>query len=198
MLWTVLLLVSYGGHREQLSRKSINNRLMEAYNPSNRADVASPITLFSLWMATLILYVYYPDWMTYYTIPIPLLFRWIGVSLGIISIPLLAWTHRSLGKYFSTNLKIMEKHKLITSGPYNWIRHPMYTAEIVFMISMVLASSNWIVALPLFFNIAFLYLRVDREEAMMIEHFGDEYRKYISRTGRFLPPRRIKSKDKSI
>ncbi len=196
ILWAVFLIVSYAGHPEQLRSYSIKQRLKGVSKWASKADVASLAIIFSLWITTLILYVDYPDWMKYYTIPLPIWLRGVGIGLGLISIPLLVWAHRALGKYFSPDLQIIENHKLVTNGPYHWIRHPMYTGETIFMIASALESANWLVALPMMLNIAFLYIRVGREESMMIEHFGNEYRSYMEHTGRFFPRLGIKSKRK--
>jgi protein-S-isoprenylcysteine O-methyltransferase Ste14 len=52
---------------------------------------------------------------------------------------------------------------------------------------LVLVSASWLVALLVVAAIFVLYARIGEEEAMMIEQFGDEYRTYMQRTGRFLP-----------
>jgi protein-S-isoprenylcysteine O-methyltransferase Ste14 len=72
----------------------------------------------------------------------------------------------------------------------------MYAAEATFMIAVALESANWLVALPMIAGTAALCARVRKEETMMIERFGDNYRAYMKRTGRFLP--RIKHSSKQM
>jgi len=186
-LWIVFITISYARKTQQLSSRSIRERLRGASRWESKFDIALRVALFLFWISALILYVIYPDWMTLFTIPLPIWLRWIGVGVAIVSLPLLAWAHHTLGQQFSPGLQLREEHALVTSGPYRWIRHPMYTAESVFMIALAVESANWLVAPPMAAGIVLLYARVGKEEAMMIERFSDEYRSYMKRTGRFLP-----------
>jgi protein-S-isoprenylcysteine O-methyltransferase Ste14 len=98
------------------------------------------------------------------------------------------WADRSLGRNLSAVVQIKEGHTLITTGPYSRVRHPIYTAAIIFCVGMFVVSGNWIVGACFMGPFVGLCLwRIPREERMMIEHFGDEYREYIERTGRLLP-----------
>jgi protein-S-isoprenylcysteine O-methyltransferase Ste14 len=125
-----------------------------------------------------------PSWLT---ISLPEWLRWLGVGLGVVSIPLMVWVHDTLREFWSTTLQIQDEHKLITEGPYHWVRHPMYTTLLMLFIGLSLISAVWpflvlaIVMMPFFNRVA------SKEETMMIEQFGDEYRSYIRRTGRFFP-----------
>jgi protein-S-isoprenylcysteine O-methyltransferase Ste14 len=122
-----------------------------------------------------------------FAFPAPLWLRWTGLGLGITSVGLFAWTHVTLGRFWSTCLQLRPDHRLITAGPYARIRHPMYSAIVGWMMSLGLVAGNWI---PLVFAaLAALnfILRIQPEEKMMLQQFGDEYRAYMKRTGRLLP-----------
>jgi protein-S-isoprenylcysteine O-methyltransferase Ste14 len=106
--------------------------------------------------------------------------------------PLFIWTHHALGKNWSVDLVIKEEHTLITSGPYRWVRHPMYTSFFVQSLAFFLLSANWVIGLAGLATSVLGASRVDKEEALMIEEFGDQYRAYMQRTGRFLPPMKLK------
>jgi protein-S-isoprenylcysteine O-methyltransferase Ste14 len=113
--------------------------------------------------------------------------RWTGLALGVASVGLFAWTHATLGRFWSTCLQLRDEHRLITAGPYARIRHPMYTAIIGWLASLGPVAGSW---LPLVFaGLAALnfILRIQPEEKMMLQRFGDEYRAYMKRTGRLLP-----------
>ncbi len=103
--------------------------------------------------------------------------------MGIATIPLFFWVHHTLGKYFSVALQVKEEHALITSGPYRWVRHPMYTVLLLLMISLFLVSSNWGVGV-IFLGISAVIVagRVGEEEAMMVKKFGNKYRDYKRHT----------------
>ncbi len=138
------------------------------------------------------LHVFAPQRIRWATLPTPTWSRWIGVALGVVAMPLFIWTHHALGKNWSVDLVIKEEHTLITSGPYRWVRHPMYTSFFGSSLAFFLLSANWVIGLAGLATSVLSAARVDKEEALMIEEFGDQYRAYMQRTGRFLPPMKLK------
>ena len=127
-------------------------------------------------------------WLDYYAFLVPELLRLFGIFFFFIGLILLIWVHRTLGKHWSMMLKLGEDHKLITSGPYSRIRHPMYTYFYIMSSSTALISANLVVAAFGITAWTLLYLvRVGDEEALMLEQFGEEYREYMDQTGRLLP-----------
>jgi protein-S-isoprenylcysteine O-methyltransferase Ste14 len=76
---------------------------------------------------------------------------------------------------------------LVTHGPYRWVRHPFYVTAGLLMISVTLLSANWLVGLSGLLAMALLVLRTGKEEQMLIERFGEDYRRYAAKTGRFMP-----------
>ena len=121
-------------------------------------------------------------------IELPTWLRWAGAITGVISVALFFWVHYSLGKNFSSMLHTRDDHKLITSGPYRWVRHPMYTVFYLIATSFFLLSANWYIGLIWFGGFTFVIVtRIESEERVMIEKFGEEYREYMKRTGKFLP-----------
>jgi protein-S-isoprenylcysteine O-methyltransferase Ste14 len=135
-----------------------------------------------------LLYVIAPRRIRWAAVPVPPWSRWAGAALGMVTLPLLLWTHHALGKNWTAPLEIKEQHTLITSGPYGWVRHPMYTTFFLNGLVTFLVSANWLVGLGWIGQSIVAASRVGEEEALMIEEFGDEYRAYMQRTGRFLPP----------
>jgi protein-S-isoprenylcysteine O-methyltransferase Ste14 len=92
-----------------------------------------------------------------------------------------------LGKEWSVNLQLNQDHRLIQSGPYSKIRHPMYTAIFAIYLGLSLISANYLVVSVMVLFILSAVARIPREEQMLIERFGDTYRDYIRKTGMFLP-----------
>ena len=77
---------------------------------------------------------------------------------------------------------------LVTDGLYGYVRHPMYSSFILFAVAQALLLQNWIAGPIGLVAIAILFfLRVPREEQMMIETFGQSYREYMRRTARIVP-----------
>ena len=97
-------------------------------------------------------------------------------------------THKDLGTNWSVTLEVRAQHRLVTQGVYNRVRHPMYSAFWLWAIAQALLLPNWIAGPAGLIGFGTLFfLRVGREEDMMIETFGDEYRDYMKRTARVLP-----------
>ena len=113
-----------------------------------------------------------------------------GTAVFVLALWLLWRSHTDLGTGFSPTLKVSEQHKLITTGVYRSIRHPMYAAHWLWAIAQALLLQNWIAGLAMLAAFLPLYrLRVELEEQMMLDHFGDQYREYTARTGRIIPRR---------
>jgi protein-S-isoprenylcysteine O-methyltransferase Ste14 len=113
-------------------------------------------------------------------------------SVGTVILGAAIWlfwrSHRDLGKNWSPALEISAQQELITHGVYRTIRHPMYASGWLLSFAQALLLHNWIAGpagvvtfLPLYF------VRIPREEHMMLDHFGDDYRAYCAQTGRILP-----------
>jgi len=117
-----------------------------------------------------------------------LAFGVIGALVFAAGVWLLWRSHAELGRNFSPTLQIVEDHVLITDGVFRRIRHPMYSAHLLWAIAQVLLLQNWIAG-PAFLVVQVpLYLRrIAAEERMMPEQFRDQYREYMGRTGRLFP-----------
>jgi protein-S-isoprenylcysteine O-methyltransferase Ste14 len=83
---------------------------------------------------------------------------------------------------------MLKGQTLITSGPYQFIRHPIYTAFVLILGSILLISANWFIGLAcLGMTVLEVTSRIGFEESLMLEYFGDQYREYMKKTGRLLP-----------
>ncbi|HII06474.1 MAG TPA: isoprenylcysteine carboxylmethyltransferase family protein [Methanotrichaceae archaeon] len=112
----------------------------------------------------------------------------LGAALFLQALWLLWRSHADLGESFSPELKLSKKHALVTSGVYEQIRHPMYAAHLLWAVAQLLLLQNWIAG-PAFLvaSLPLYIVRIPREEKMMEEEFGEEYRGYMERTGRVVP-----------
>jgi protein-S-isoprenylcysteine O-methyltransferase Ste14 len=137
------------------------------------------IILFVLFLAFLFLYSIYPPFMNLIHFDIPIWLRWLGTIFSFNGVIFWIYSQAMLDKYWSPQLQVQKKHKIITSGPYKVIRHPIYTAMFIWVIGLALFSANIVFALLALLTIIGLILRVPKEEKMMIEQFGDEYIKYM-------------------
>jgi protein-S-isoprenylcysteine O-methyltransferase Ste14 len=138
-------------------------------------------------LISMILYLLIPLQVQWFPLPLPSMVRWAGVILGFSTIPFLVWIHRTLGRYYSAILETKKEHALVTIGPYSRIRHPMYTVFMLFTLSTALMTANLLVAVFAAIIITMFFPLSKKEERMLIDRFGEEYRNYMKRTGRFLP-----------
>jgi protein-S-isoprenylcysteine O-methyltransferase Ste14 len=113
---------------------------------------------------------------------------WIGAVLEILFLPLFYESHRQLGKNWSVTLEIRDKHRLVTDGLYGYVRHPMYSSFWLWALAQAFLLPNWVAGFAGIAGVAILYFsRVDAEEAMMRQSFGEAYDAYAARTGRVIP-----------
>jgi protein-S-isoprenylcysteine O-methyltransferase Ste14 len=113
---------------------------------------------------------------------------WVGLLLALASLALFQVAHRALGAGWSPTLETRTDHVLVRSGIYASIRHPIYSAFFLWALAQAFLIANWVAGLSGLVGFAILFLvRVPREERMMLDTFGDEYRAYMRRTKRLVP-----------
>ena len=137
---------------------------------------------------SILAYMLNPAWMAWSAISLPKSLRWLGSAFGLAMLPLLYWVFSSIGNNISETFLTKEKHVLVTHGPYRWVRHPLYSAATISLVALSVLAANWFMlgmACAAFLGIAGLV--IPREEAELIQKFGDEYREYMERTARFAP-----------
>jgi len=133
------------------------------------------------------LYLFTP-WLGFADYRLPAFIPWCGAVVMVIALWLFWRAHSDLGLNWSITLEMRKGHELIVHGVYRRIRHPMYAAIFLFAVAQALLLQNWLAGWAGFVTVAILYLvRTPREEKMMCEFFGDQYRDYMQRTGRLWP-----------
>ncbi len=113
---------------------------------------------------------------------------WLGAVVSAVALWLFWRSHAELGHNFSLAVQTFKGHSLVTQGVYGYIRHPMYAAGWLSALAQALLLQNWMAGLSALVSLTPLYLyRIAREEQMLLEHFGEEYRSYMNRTGGLIP-----------
>ena len=134
-----------------------------------------------------IAYLFTP-WLDFANYELPWWLGCVGGAVFAIAVWLLWRSHVDLGRNWSPKPEILEAQSLVTEGVYRRIRHPMYAAHLLWGIAQILLLWNWIAGPALLVTFAPLYfVRVPREEELLVDHFGEDYREYMKRTGRSVP-----------
>ena len=188
-LWKTAFVI---GWLSVLGMRAYYTRLKKKNRPeiSYRTPPYIIITVFGILLAMLVvpMLVIFTPWFALFSLPLSISLRAAGLIGFLTSIFLLWWVHASLGTNFSQKLEILENHQLITDGPYKYVRHPMYSQFLLWVVFQGLLLANSFV---LVFGIAawvfFCCVRLPPEEEMMRKKFGYEYDLYALKTGCLFP-----------
>jgi len=133
-------------------------------------------------------YMAIPQWMAWASFPVPTWIRWLGFLAGVLTIPAAWWVFRSLGRNVTGTVLTKREHQLVMAGPYQWVRHPLYTTGITLFLALGLMDASWFVLFgTLVVALSMQLLVIPEEERALVAKFGDRYRTYMARTGRLLP-----------
>jgi protein-S-isoprenylcysteine O-methyltransferase Ste14 len=113
---------------------------------------------------------------------------WAGIALTFLGIGIAIWARHCLGAYWSARVTLKEDHRLIRSGPYAFVRHPIYTGMLLGTIGAALVAGEWRGILAVALLLAAHSRKALREESMLTREFGEQYAAYRRSTG-FLFPR---------
>jgi protein-S-isoprenylcysteine O-methyltransferase Ste14 len=149
--------------------------------------LAARVALVFAFLAWVIVCIANPSLLDRLALPFPGWLRWCGFVLGLAGVGGAVWAQATLGPEWSPKLRLREGHRLVTTGPYARIRHPFYTATIGYAAGLALVTENLAIVVIAVVATGVMILRAPWEERMMMEGFGEEYRSYLRRTGRFLP-----------
>ena len=131
-----------------------------------------------------------PPVVAWATMPVGNWIRWLGLGIGLAAIVLVQWVLRNLGANVSETVLTKSGHELVESGPYRWVRHPLYSTGLLLLLALSLMAANWFMLAWTGIAACFFRLVVTPiEEQRLIDAFGDRYRAYQARTGRLLPRR---------
>ena len=183
-----LLFIAFVIHRGYYNRKypPAKHDIIEEQGPGGAGLFANLLALLAL--AGLVLYVVNPEWMAWAALPLPDWLRILGVLIAIAGFALLQWSHRALGQNWSDHPRITQSQTLTVSGPYRWIRHPIYTSFLVILGSPLLITANWLIGLTwITVTVIDIRSRIDFEEAKLRARFGENYEFYEQSTGSLVP-----------
>ena len=113
--------------------------------------------------------------------------RVVGLAIGLAGAVLLVWASVLLGRFMIHEAAVREDHTLIESGPYRFVRHPVYMGYLALLLGSGVASLN--VCLVLLWPVSLLGILIQAasEEQLLTAKFGQDYERYVGRTGRLVP-----------
>lgn len=138
-------------------------------------------------LAALILPIISPRAADVVSVRLPEGVRLAGLALTTLAWPFLWWVLASIGTSISQSVSTRANATLVTHGPYRWVRHPLYTGGFLAFLGLGLALESGPLLAGLILLIWWLPRRASREEANLVASYGDAYRAYQQRTGRFIP-----------
>jgi len=183
-----ILIVAFIAHRGYYVKTK--SRPEDATLKKREEGIASKIAglLGMAGFLSMLTYVINPKWLAWADLSLPVWLRWTGVGIALLGFALLQWAQVTLANSWSDTPRMMKEQTLITSGPYQFIRHPIYTAFLLILGATLFISSNWLIGLCwVGMTMLEVVSRIGFEEALMLEYFGEQYREYIKKTGRLLP-----------
>jgi protein-S-isoprenylcysteine O-methyltransferase Ste14 len=159
-----------------------------AKDASSKDSGSLKVIVAGMWVALLIAYplAFVKEWSFPDRWQLPLFV--VGVLLIVLGSLLRRYCWRTLGEYFTGDVKAKPDQPVITTGPYRWVRHPSYTAGMMMFIGIGLALGSWFsFALLTIATIATYAYRVAVEERVLLATIGEPYRSYMKERKRFIP-----------
>jgi protein-S-isoprenylcysteine O-methyltransferase Ste14 len=144
--------------------------------------VVGPLLLLSF-----VAFVVNPRWLDWSAVPVPAWMRIIGLPLGLAALAGFKWMFTHLGANVTSTSMPRAGATLVTSGPYRWVRHPMYAIVALLSLATALLTASWFIAVCGLSAFVMLAARSRLEERRLVETFGDAYRRYQRTTPRLLP-----------
>ena len=118
--------------------------------------------------------------------PINSLVSSLGLVVCVAGMGLFIWGRQQLGKNWSQGVAAKEDHQLVTSGPYRFVRNPMYTGGLIAAVGTAIAAGGGFVFLLIVLAVNFIW-RVGAEDRLMQRQFPDDYPAYRKRTKALIP-----------
>jgi protein-S-isoprenylcysteine O-methyltransferase Ste14 len=113
--------------------------------------------------------------------------RLLGFAVGLCGATLLVWASAVLGRFLVHEAAVFPDHALITGGPYQFLRHPIYSGYLALLFGSGLGMLNVYLLLLWPISLLGILVQAGSEERLLESKFGPAYRSYASRTGRFVP-----------
>ncbi len=172
------------------ARHTKKEDMLSAKDKVKREGILITIVMLLWFVSSQALPIYYvfPNTFTFAEITRPFWLGILGIAIFIFALWLLWRAHHDLGKNWSSTVQIKSEQKLVTEGIYSYIRHPIYSAHILWGIAQALMLPNWLAGWGgLLFIIPVFLIRIPNEEKTMVDQFGEMYTAYMKKVGGLYP-----------
>ncbi len=112
---------------------------------------------------------------------------WLGVVIMALGIAFTVWARVTLGRNWSSTITLKQNHELIQTGPYDWVRHPIYTGVLMMVVGTAIAVGEWRALLAAALVLGSLLIKLRIEEKWMTDYFGPGYAAYSKRVAMLIP-----------
>ncbi len=173
LIWLLYWLVAARSSKPVLRREALFTRLAFLAQALLTAILLAPHD-WSGWLQTTVIR---GGWTRY----------WIAVAIVVVGLAVSIWARRALGGNWSGSVTVKEGHELVQSGPYRWIRHPIYSGLLLMILGTGLASGrvHGLLSFPIALSALWLKSRV--EERWMGSEFGERYAAYRRESWALIP-----------
>ena len=139
-------------------------------------------------LISFLVYIFYPVGLSWSFIALPAVVRWLFAGVAMLIVPMMYAVFRNIGKNISETVLTKEDHELVTTGPYQWVRHPLYAGSLLLILSFAIISTSWFILAYFLIGVpVFRFIVIPQEEKRLIEAFGGKYIKYEEKTGALFP-----------
>jgi protein-S-isoprenylcysteine O-methyltransferase Ste14 len=112
---------------------------------------------------------------------------WLGVMLVAAGLGFSVWARQHLGRNWSGTVQVKQDHQLICTGPYRFVRHPIYTGILIAFLGTAIVVGQWRGILAVLIAFGSFWRKLTLEERFMRDSFGSAYEEYRARTAALIP-----------
>jgi len=111
----------------------------------------------------------------------------LGAALCVLGLLGAIWSRRTLAGNWSSRVTFKEGHELIETGPYGFVRHPIYTSLLLMLLGTVVGGNSLVAWFGLPFYLLGFWIKLKQEEQLLTRHFPDTYPAYKKRVKALIP-----------
>jgi protein-S-isoprenylcysteine O-methyltransferase Ste14 len=127
------------------------------------------------------------DWLYQRFLPTSAIVYWAGIALLVAGLALSVWARRHLGSNWSAAVTLKRDHELIRTGPYRFVRHPIYSGLLLAIVGTALTVDEWRALIAVVLIAGGLVAKMRTEDRFLADLFQDEYARYRAKVPALIP-----------